>query len=355
MNDDAHQLEVIKDLVDDDGNFNGIKAKTVYGLSDASMKSLSEYSMVLKRMKNAIDEINAAGETDYSFFPDIDSSDSVEQLELINNLLSEMLSLYDQVFAGIKAVADERVETLEKEKKALEDKNDEENREIELIKARQQLEDAKRNKNIRVYHEGKGFVWEADKKAIQEAEENLKDKETDAQVAEIDKQIDAINDYTDSIDKIADSVNNEKVISVAMSHFGVDEPDKLLELSPDTLKDVQSNYRELTLANDKADNEENLTKYVALTDEQIREKFGSNFGMSLDSLRDYWSGAYFIPNTIKEFVETEKKALQAVETNKQPSTVNDSKNYYIENININYSGDSFDEIIKEATRISKTR
>ena len=355
MNDDAHQLEVIKDLVDDDGNFNGIKAKTVYGLSDASMKSLSEYSMVLKRMKNAIDEINAAGETDYSFFPDIDSSDSVEQLELINNLLSEMLSLYDQVFAGIKAVADERVETLEKEKKALEDKNDEENREIELIKARQQLEDAKRNKNIRVYHEGKGFVWEADKKAIQEAEENLKDKETDAQVAEIDKQIDAINDCTDSIDKIADSVNNEKVISVAMSHFGVDEPDKLLELSPDTLKDVQSNYRELTLANDKADNEENLTKYVALTDEQIREKFGSNFGMSLDSLRDYWSGAYFIPNTIKEFVETEKKALQAVETNKQPSTVNDSKNYYIENININYSGDSFDEIIKEATRISKTR
>ena len=355
MNDDAHQLEVIKDLVDDDGNFNGIKAKTVYGLSDASMKSLSEYSMVLKRMKNAIDEINAAGETDYSFFPDIDSSDSVEQLELINNLLSEMLSLYDQVFAGIKVVADERVETLEKEKKALEDKNDEENREIELIKARQQLEDAKRNKNIRVYHEGKGFVWEADKKAIQEAEENLKDKETDAQVAEIDKQIDAINDYTDSIDKIADSVNNEKVISVAMSHFGVDEPDKLLELSPDTLKDVQSNYRELTLANDKADNEENLTKYVALTDEQIREKFGSNFGMSLDSLRDYWSGAYFIPNTIKEFVETEKKALQAVETNKQPSTVNDSKNYYIENININYSGDSFDEIIKEATRISKTR
>lgn len=355
MNDDAHQLEVIKDLVDDDGNFNGIKAKTVYGLSDASMKSLSEYSMVLKRMKNAIDEINAAGETDYSFFPDIDSSDSVEQLELINNLLSEMLSLYDQVFAGIKAVADERVETLEKEKKALEDKNDEENREIELIKARQQLEDAKRNKNIRVYHEGKGFVWEADKKAIQEAEENLKDKETDAQVAEIDKQIDAINDYTDSIDKIADSVNNEKVISVAMSHFGVDEPDKLLELSPDTLKDVQSNYRELTLANDKADNEENLTKYVALTDEQIREKFGSNFGMPLDSLRDYWSGAYFIPNTIKEFVETEKKALQAVETNKQPSTVNDSKNYYIENININYSGDSFDEIIKEATRISKTR
>ena len=49
------------------------------------------------------------------------------------------------------------------------------------------------------------------------------------------------------------------------------------------------------------------------------------------------------------------KALQAVETNKHPSTVNDSKNYYIENININYSGDSFDEIIKEATRISKTR
>lgn len=355
MNDDAHQLEVIKDLVDDDGNFNGIKAKTVYGLSDASMKSLSEYSMVLKRMKNAIDEINAAGETDYSFFPDIDSSDSVEQLELINNLLSEMLSLYDQVFAGIKAVADERVETLEKEKKALEDKNDEENREIELIKARQQLEDAKRNKNIRVYHEGKGFVWEADKKAIQEAEENLKDKETDAQVAEIDKQIDAINDYTDSIDKIADSVNNEKVISVAMSHFGVDEPDKLLELSPDTLKDVQSNYRELTLANDKADNEENLTKYVALTDEQIREKFGSNFGMSLDSLRDYWSGAYFIPDTIKEFVETEKKAIQAVATNQQATTVNDNKNYYIENININYSGDSFDEILKEATRISKTR
>ena len=357
MGDDAREVQIINDLIDDKGNFNGVKAKTYYGLDQQSMEKLLEIANVIRKVNNQIEELENIDldKIDTGFFNEIDLSDPAEQLELINSLLSEMLSLYDQVFAGIKVVADERVETLEKEKEALEDKNDEENREIELIRARQQLEDAKRNKNIRVYHEGKGFVWEADKKAIQEAEENLKDKETDAQVAEINKQIDAINDYTDSIDKIADSVNNEKAISAAMKRFGVTDPDKLLELSDETLKSVQNNYRNLTIENDKADNAENLTKYVALTDEQIRERFGSNFGMSLDSLRDYWSGAYFVPNTIKEFVETEKKAMQAVEVNKQASTVNDNKNYYIENININYSGDSFDEILKEATRISKTR
>ena len=139
-----------------------------------------------------------------------------------------------------------------------------------------------------------------------------------------------------------------------MQHFGVNDPDKLLELSDETLKDVQSNYRELTLANDKADNAENLTKYVALTDEQIQERFGSNFGLSLDSLRDYWSGAYFVPNTIKEFVETEKKALQAVSAIKeQNKTIEETRYIHIDKIIVN--SNDFDEIIKEAERYSKTR
>ena len=351
--DDGSGMLVTQDMIDDlidleTGLFDGAKAMNKYHIGGEALTALEKMADAIKEIVDFEKEL----EEEYSS-GDINAEKVADEVERLNKLLSDMLSIYDQVFAGIKAIANEQIDSLEKEKKALEDKNEEEKTGLELIKARQQLEDARRNKNVRVYYEDKGFVWEADQKAIQEAEENLKDKETDAAVSEIDKKIDAVNEYVDAVDKLTEDIDNEKSISVAMQYFGITDPEKLLELSPEVLVTLQGNYRNLSLENDKAENQENLATYSSMTDEQIREKFGTNFGMSIDSLRSYWNGTYFIPDTIKEFTETEKKALAAVADSKPTVTANDNKNYYIENINITYSGGSIEELIRDATRLSK--
>ncbi len=354
IDNEADKIKMIKDLIDEGtGFFNEDKARNFYKLSDEDIAEWENLAKLLGLIADAENEINGIvnGTGHFREINTESTSAEAEGLEEYNSILSEMISLYDEVFNGIQAVADKRIETLEKEKDALEEKNEEESKEIELIKARQQLEDAKRNKNVRVYYEGKGFVWEADKKAVKEAEENLRAKEAEAQTDAIDKQIEALNDYKDSISSITDEIETEKSISAAMRQLGVDDPEKLLEVSEETMKSLQDNYRALSLENDKADNLDNITKYKQLTDEQIRDRFGSNFGMSAESLKSYWSGNYFIPDTIKEYIDTEKKAMQTLTASENNTAAGkDEKNYYIENINISYAGNSFEELIQSAQR-----
>ncbi len=354
IDNEADKIKMIKDLIDEGtGFFNEDKARNFYKLSDEDIAEWENLAKLLGLIADAENEINGIvnGTGHFREINTESTSAEAEGLEEYNSILSEMISLYDEVFNGIQAVADKRIETLEKEKDALEEKNEEESKEIELIKARQQLEDAKRNKNVRVYYEGKGFVWEADKKAVKEAEENLRAKEAEAQTDAIDKQIEALNDYKDSISSITDEIETEKSISAAMRQLGVDDPEKLLEVSEETMKSLQDNYRALSLENDKADNLDNITKYKQLTDEQIRDRFGSNFGMSAESLKSYWSGNYFIPDTIKEYIDTEKKAMQSLTASENNTAAGkEEKNYYIENINISYAGNSFEELIQSAQR-----
>ncbi len=347
------KIEILQDLIDKDtGIFDEDKARNVYKWGDDAVAEGINLAEGYRKIAEAEKEINGVV-NGTGFLGEINSETPAEEAEKYNNILTEMISLYDEIFNGIQAVADKRIETLEKEKEALEEKNEEESKEIELIKARQQLEDAKRNKNIRVYHEGEGFVWEADRKVIKEAEENLKDKETDAQTDAIDKQIEALNKYKDSISEITDEIETEKSISAAMKYLGVSDPDKLLKMSEGTMQSLQDNYRALSLANDRQDNSDNLEKYSIMTDEQIRERFGSNFGMSIESLKDYWNGNYFIPDTIKEYIDTEKKTMQALaKADSAAASGKESKNYYIENINITYSGSDINELIQSAVRQS---
>ncbi|MBQ8195287.1 MAG: phage tail tape measure protein [Oscillospiraceae bacterium] len=279
-----------------------------------------------------------------------------EEMEEVNNILSEMVSLYDQIFSGIKNVAELRIESLEAEKEALEEKNEEEQKEIDLIKAKQQLEDARNNKVIREYHEGQGFIWAADQKAIAEAEENLAETEKNAQVDAIDKQIEAINKYVDSIDDITEAVERQKNISAAMSYLGITNPEELLSLSDEQIKSFAANYQSLSLASDKKDNAEKISQYATLTDEQIAQMFGSNFGITMQNLINSWDGSYFIPDVVQQFVETEKKAIEAAKASAETGTTETptQRNIYIENINVTYSGDSFEEILHEATRYAYT-
>lgn len=105
------------------------------------------------------------------------------------------------------SIIDLQIEQLEEQKKLLEEQNEEYERKIELEKAIQELERAKAQRNIQIYREGIGFVWEADQEAIRDAEEALAERRHEEMLDKIDEAIEALDEYK-KVDNLYDYFAN---------------------------------------------------------------------------------------------------------------------------------------------------
>ena len=146
-----------------------------------------------------------------------------EALQDVKNELDDQKDAYDSVIRAVQKALDKEIETLEKQKDALSDPDiegsygnrinliqmeidalnnlrDAKEREIAVEKAKAELERLKEQKTLRVYMEGEGFVWRTDESAIRDAQEAL-DK------AELDKQI---SDLEDAKEKLEDMLEQEE-------------------------------------------------------------------------------------------------------------------------------------------------
>lgn len=100
---------------------------------------------------------------------------------------------------------DDQIEALNKQKEALEDANDEEERAIALAKLQAELEKARTQRTVRKYTSN-GYEWVADASAVKEAQDNLNDQQRtwrkeDAEKA-IDDQIDKLNELKDKYSEV---------------------------------------------------------------------------------------------------------------------------------------------------------
>ena len=100
---------------------------------------------------------------------------------------------------------DDQIEALNKQKEALENANDEEERAITLAKLQAELEKARTQRTVRKYTSN-GYEWVSDASAVKEAQDNLNDQQRtwrkeDAEKA-IDDQIDKLNELKDKYSKI---------------------------------------------------------------------------------------------------------------------------------------------------------
>ena len=146
-----------------------------------------------------------------------------EALQDVKNELDDQKDAYDSVIRAVQKALDKEIEALEKQKDALSDPDiegsygnrinfiqmeidalndlrDAKEREIAVEKAKAELERLKDQKTLRVYMEGEGFVWRTDESAIRDAQEAL-DK------AELDKQI---SDLEDAKEKLEDMLEQEE-------------------------------------------------------------------------------------------------------------------------------------------------
>lgn len=89
---------------------------------------------------------------------------------------------------------DERIKKIQEEKDAFTESNDELQRSIDLENAKYNLEKALRNKTVRVYRKGEGFVYESDQEEVRNAQSELDQQVYNNTVADFDKEIQTLTD-----------------------------------------------------------------------------------------------------------------------------------------------------------------
>ncbi len=313
-----------------------------------SSKQASEIILNLEnKFGNAADQLKAQIDVQAADKKIKDLRDLVEKYEaLMENLktpeedkgdndtsdeLQNRIDHYKTIIEAVSAVRDKYAEVLDNEidalqdsKDALKDANDERQRELDLIEARNNLENAKKRK-VYVYSEGEGFKQVQDQKAVKEAEEKYRDVITDIQEAEIDKAIDERENKKKALDdKIKDLINAEEniqnamIISQAMKEYGLTDAKDLLTLPDDVKQGIIEGLAESTLQKDIEDNKEN-DKYTEVTLQSLLKQLGSTKNIDdIDPSVFNNMGKVAQDNAVKGFVDN----VQAHENSIVNNTIN---------------------------------
>lgn len=132
-------------------------------------------------------------------------------------LLDEYRQYEEEVYKGLKEV---QIKALQEQIDALKSVNEEKQEEIDLEKAKQALENAKRNKTISVYDSERGWIRETDRNAIDSAQKEYDDLVLNEQVEVLENLIDAIENGTNTSHQLDESINAvEQVNSITGQQF----------------------------------------------------------------------------------------------------------------------------------------
>ena len=249
------------------------------------------------------------------------SKELQNQVDYWKNILSAVEAVQDKYTEAIDA----EIDALEESKDALKENNDERQRELDLIEARNNLENAKKRK-VWVYSDDGGFRQTTDQKAVREAEEDYRDAITDIQIAEIDKQIDirekqkeALERQNKDLTELEENIEKAKIIDQAMKALGLTDEKELLNL-PDSMKEeIIKKLTEATLAKEKEENKDNSQYVPASLDDVLKSLGASVTANDLQSTKDGLTTADVYNAAIKDFVadlkEFSREAVQNVTNN----------------------------------------
>ena len=167
-------------------------------------------------------------------------SDTISKLVYDIDLASEMRDKYVEYRVN---EYDKEIEDLNSIKDTLGDINKQREKELELLKARDALENAK-NERKRVYRAGVGFTYEADQSAIAEAQEKVDQLEAKRTQEDIEYQISLLEQQKAILENLSKDEQMEQLIKT-MSEFSAKFPSNtygLLEaLKPETLSNNIAN------------------------------------------------------------------------------------------------------------------
>jgi len=143
----------------------------------------------------------------------------LNDLKIENNYYKE---LQDLIIDSRKRENEATIENFKTQIDALSDINEQRKKELELIKAKEALENAKKEKR-RVYRFGVGWTYEANEESIREAKENIENLERETQKENLQYQIDLLEQQNSILDNIS---KNEELAAIKKA---VEKYDSYLE------------------------------------------------------------------------------------------------------------------------------
>lgn len=204
--------------------------KSQYDTQQQNLQEISSYKFsfnstsedVQKSAEDAVEEyINSIKEAFDKEKSDLDhllNMDVISQEEYYNRLFdlnekyfkgkTELLDEYrqyeEEVYKGLKET---QIKAIQEQIDALKSVNEEKQEEIDLEKAKQALENAKRNKTISVYDSERGWIRETDRNSIDSAQKEYDDLVLNEKVETLENLIDAIENGTNTNHNLDESVN----------------------------------------------------------------------------------------------------------------------------------------------------
>lgn len=155
-----------------------------------------------------------------------DVSNSTEKLD---KKLANITSRYNDIIDALEKARDvdkDRLDYEEKRRAVIEAEN-------ELLKAQKELEEAKNNRNIQVYNATTGrYEWQADLKAIDDANEAVESAETQLEQARLDIEEAA---YNSIIKELEEGTANEQTIIKLLKEWALASG----ESNPEFVKKIQ--------------------------------------------------------------------------------------------------------------------
>ena len=359
-------------------------------------KQINLYNKAIAEIDKRIAELEASGLVGIEDEIEELNKQRDDLLDKVYNLSKDRTSIgvdneikyWEEMQSKQNEFYDKQIEKLKKQKKLLEDKNDEEERakdlaekQLELRKAQIALEDARRNRNVLVYTAGGAYSYEADQTAIAEAEEDVKKAEEDLAKTEkdilkdgIDRQIDILeeqkdkdSEYYDTVVKLLEDMSGKNKVQsesnrsiwgellatdAGQKALGQIDPDKLQELlDSGFLVKKDGKY---SLGEGKPNEEKSNEVFKAGTDvikmlSTLLHKSESEI-LANDKLMNAVSGGSGIWNSLampsQSALSELTKAKSTAITNYNNSKI--SNTYHVDKIDVGYSGDDFNGMLEQA-------
>ena len=182
----------------------------------------------------------------------------------LKDLLDEQKDAYETAHDATMKIIDDEIDKINEQRDAteeyyddlIEDKekaNEETEKEIELAKLQEALENARREKTKKVFVEGLGWQWQTDKTAIDEAQKDLDDFMSEQEIKDLedakdkalevfDEQLEAWDKYKESWDDVVDEYENQQARLILQQTLGADAEAKILQQRLDVLEKFRNEY-----------------------------------------------------------------------------------------------------------------
>lgn len=161
--------------------------------ADEIYKVINSGTTQLVKLKEEIDLILSGMKN--GKYGEVGSEDWNEALNNVFSLYSNIRQIQSDQEKEYDNLIDLQIEKLNKEKEEMAKQNSELEKRLVLEKAILALEKAKYQKNKLVYHEGLGFVYEADQNAIRDAQEELDKQYHQGVLDYFDKVVELLEEY----------------------------------------------------------------------------------------------------------------------------------------------------------------